>query len=191
MPREIADQSQKKSSGNPQEKFIRSTFYVIAGIMILIFILIQPYNLFCRLGSTCKPITLSSLVLRKHGTKELEIHFTGMVPENLKQSLEFYPDQQNLKVINGKNIINFYKVKNLTNKNIVVAIKFKIEPTEIEKYLERTDCICFKNKPLGAKQEAEMPLNFRINPEIEKDSAFDNLKEIKVNYSVDLLENVN
>jgi cytochrome c oxidase assembly protein subunit 11 len=178
----------KKNHNQIQSKFINNTIYSVIGILFLTFIFIQPYNIFCRLKNTCHPITFSSFSFHKNGKREMTINFVGTIPEALKQSVQFYPDQEKLKIRNGKNINNFYRTKNLTNQNIIVATHFDVKPEGIEKYLERIECICFKNQSLKIGKEAAMPFKFRINPAIERDPEFDNIKEITVNYSVYLVE---
>lgn len=176
------------SSNEIQQKFIRSTAYIVIGILLLIFLLVQPYNIFCRIKTTCQPITLSSLPFHKNGKREMTFSFISNIPDDLKQAVEFYPQKADMKVLNGKNIINSYLVKNLTTENIVVAAHFDIKPEGIEKYLERIECICFQNQSLSGGKNAAMPLNFRIDPRIENDAAFRDVKEIAVSYSVYLAE---
>ncbi|MES2677571.1 MAG: cytochrome c oxidase assembly protein [Pseudomonadota bacterium] len=177
-----------ETSSQIQDKFVKNTIYIVLGILLLIFLVIQPYNIFCRLKNTCSPITFSSFSFHKNGNQKTVINFVANIPDQLKQNIEFYPDQERESVLNGKNITNFYMAKNLTAQNIIVAAHFDVEPKEVEKYLERIECICFQNQPLKVGGQASMPLDFRINPKIEEDPQFKNLKEITISYKAYLVE---
>ena len=84
--------------------------------------------------------------------------------------------------------MNSYLAKNLSKENITVGAHFDLKPEGIGKYLERVECICFGTTPLNISEEKPMPINFRINPEIEKDLEFKDVREIEVTYRVYLLE---
>lgn len=170
------------------EKFLKNTIYVILSILLISFILIQPYNLFCRIKHSCDPITLSSIAPHKIGEKSLTISFLATTPDGLKNIVEFQPKTLRAEIINGQAIGNYYSVKNLTNNKIIVSAKISVEPKEVDQYLEKIECLCMQSQPLNKKESAVMPARFRINPEIEKDPKFKDLKEIKINYEVELIE---
>ncbi|MFT6332921.1 MAG: cytochrome c oxidase assembly protein subunit 11 [Lentimonas sp.] len=172
-------------SNNPvQDKFIKSTIYIVLGILLMVFIAIQPYNIFCKIKKTCQPVTFSSFSLKPKGQHQINFIFSASIPEDLKNAVEFEPITKELLVKNGKNIINSYRVKNLDGKNITARAMFGVEPQGINKYLERIECACFNKQPVDGNGEEEMPVNFRIDPKIENDEEFKNLKEIRINYEI-------
>jgi ADP-ribose pyrophosphatase YjhB (NUDIX family) len=77
-----------------QEKFIKSSIYVVVAILALILFISQPYNFFCKASKLCNPIMLSSIVPRKVGKQELNYKFSAEIPESLKQNIEFYPKKE-------------------------------------------------------------------------------------------------
>ncbi|MFT6106629.1 MAG: cytochrome c oxidase assembly protein subunit 11 [Rickettsiales bacterium] len=176
------------SSNQIQDKFIKSTIYVVVGILLLGFILIQPYNLFCKIKRTCQPITLSSFSSHKNGINKMKISFTATIPEDLKDFVEFEAQESNFEILNGERILNSYLVKNLTEKEMIVGAHFDLQPEGIGKYLQRVECICFGTTLLNADEEKPMPVNFRIKPEIEKDPEFKDIRKIEVNYQIYLVE---
>lgn len=167
-----------------QDKFIKNTIYVLAAILLLIIILAQPYNLFCKISGKCHPVGFSSISLHQSGKREMVINFSAQIDDNLKNIIQFHPQDKSSVVRNGKNIYNFYIAKNLTNKPIVVKAELQLEPSWVNQYLERIECLCFKEQPLGAGQEKSMPVSLRINPAIEKDANFAGLKEVNVSYKI-------
>ncbi len=171
-----------------QDKFLKNIIYIVVGILLMIFLLIQPYNLICRIKQVCKPIMLSPLSLHKNGQQKMVINFVAKINDNLKNIIEFTEEKSVVEVRNGKIISNNFIAQNLTNKNIIITSHFKVEPEEMGKYLERIECLCFQNQPLNPNQKLLMPVSFRINPEIEKDQQLQNLKAIIISYRAYLVE---
>jgi cytochrome c oxidase assembly protein subunit 11 len=130
----------------------------------------------------------SSFSLHKNGKQKTVINFTAKVDDNLKNVIEFIPEKSMVDVQNGKIFSNNFIAKNLTNKNIVITNRFTVQPEEIGIYLERIECLCFKNQPIDSAKEVNMPVSFRINLEVEKDKNFENIKEITINYQAYLAE---
>ena len=168
------------------DKFIKNTLYVIIGGLLIIFLLIQPYNLICRINKICKPITISSFLIHKNGKQTMIINFSAQINKDLSGIIEFYPEKSNIEVLNGKNISINYVAKNISENNIVIANKFSYNPPEAKKYLEMVQCLCFQQQALKAGEQVLMPVNFRINPDIEK--SLENLKEITLSYEPYLVE---
>ncbi len=170
------------------DKFLKNTIYVVVGILLTMFLLIQPYNLFCKIKQTCKPIILSSFSLHKNGQQKMKIQFTSEIFDDLKNIIEFKPDKSTVEVRNGKIISNNFITQNLTDKNIIITSHFKVEPEEMGKYLERIECLCFQNQPLNSNQKVLMPVSFRINADVEKDQNLKSLKTITISYQAYLVE---
>ncbi|MCE3254784.1 MAG: ctaG [Rickettsiaceae bacterium] len=171
-----------------QDKFIKDIIYVVVGILLLVFILIQPYNLYCRVKHSCNPITFASWPFFKKGRNTISVNLVANVPKDLKKKVEFYPNSKNIKVQNGKRMKDFYIAKNLTKKHLNVSAHFEISPKKVEKYLHRVECICFKNYSLSPGEQVPMSIDFRISPEIEEDAELKDLKEVIVTYNLYLVK---
>ncbi len=170
-----------KTNQFPAQKFIKNTIYVTLTIFLVIFLLIQPYNLFCRIEKSCQPIKVYNLLGKKVGKQKMIINFIA-TNQNLLKTIEFYPEISKLEVQNGKNIAINYLVKNVSNKEITISSEFNVEPKEAEQYLEKIECLCLKNQSVKAKQEIAMPINLRINPDIEKDPNLAKINLITISY---------
>lgn len=163
------------------DKFIKDIIYVIIGILLVIFVAIQPYNLFCKIKGTCHPIIISSILPHKLGQKNSTVNFSAQLSDELKNEIIIYPQEKVLNVINGRNINNFFIIKNLTSKPINIKIEAQIEPIQANQYLKRIECLCFKKHSLNAGEVKSVPVSFRINPEIEKSD----IAEVNINYIVE------
>jgi cytochrome c oxidase assembly protein subunit 11 len=171
------------------DKFIKNTLYVVIGTFLAIFLLIQPYNLFCKIKKTCLPITFSSFLINQSGKQKIIINFSAKIDEDLNKIIEFYPKKSKIEVQNGKNITINYVAKNISVNNIIINNEFIANPPKIKDYLEMVECLCFQNQPIKVGEEVLMPVNFRINPNIEKDDLLKNLKEITLSYKPYLVDN--
>ena len=176
-----------KSQISESEKFIKNTIYTIIGISITIFLLIQPYNLFCKIKKSCQPVTFSSFSFKK-GQQQITINFTSKINKDLKTTLNFYPQESKIKAQTGQNITTKYIAQNLTNQSIIIRNHFKVNPSQAKQYLEMIQCLCFQNQPINPLSKVLMPIHLRINPKIEKDTSLKNLKELTLTYQPYLIE---
>lgn len=168
-----------------QNKFIRSIIYIVVGTILAIFLAIQPFNLYCKNTKKCQPITLSSTSVSKKGEKQITIDFSATTPESLKNIVEFKPETTKITANSGEYMTNFYIVKNISNNPITVRIRYKIEPSEADQYLDRIECLCMQNQSLEPQEESKMPIKLQIKPEFEKEN---NIKAANITYAVELIE---
>ena len=167
-----------------QEKFIKSSIYVVVGIAAFIFFVTAPYNFFCKSSKLCKPIILSSIVPKPTGKQEISYKFTAETSDQLKSVLEFYPETENEKILNGKKIDNIYHVKNLSDKTVTVKPMYKLSDSRVSEYLERIECLCMKEQILKPGEEADLAVSFRMNPKIEDDLQLKEIKELEIGYQI-------
>ena len=164
-----------------QNKFLKALIYTLLSIVLVIFLLTQPFNIYCKMTKKCYPITLSSFSILKKGNKEILVNFSSKVSDNLKDVVEFYPVKKEVSKFSNEYIENSYLVKNLTNKEITIRAKYQATPQEANKYLDRIECLCFQSQTLKAKEEIKMPIRFKIKPEIEGQK---NIKYIQISYEI-------
>jgi cytochrome c oxidase assembly protein subunit 11 len=166
-----------------QNRFIKSLIYVLLGITLCIFLLTQPFNVYCRLTKKCYPITLSSFSIIKKGQKEITINFESKVDNEIKNIVEFYPNKKSLTKFSNEYITNSYIVKNLGEEEINIRAKYKATPLEADQYLNRIECLCFQSEYLEAGEEIKMPIRFQIKDEIDDST----INDINISYEIEIL----
>ena len=62
-----------------------------------------------------------------------------------------------------------YKLKNLTNKNMVVQAVPSVSPNLASSYLRKIECFCFSAQPLAPNEEAELFVNLYIHKKLPQD----------------------
>jgi len=167
-----------------QDKFLKSLIYTIIGIVLVIFLLIQPFNIYCKSTKNCYPITLSSFKILKKGQKEININFSSTTKKELENIVQFYPEKTQLIKFSNEYITNSYIVKNLTNEEITIRARYKATPKDADQYLNRIECLCFQSEDLKANEEIKMPIRFQIKEGIKNET---DLKEININYSIEII----
>lgn len=170
------------------DKFLKSLIYVLLGCVLIMFLLIQPYNLYCKFFEGCQPILLQELIPGKIGKKEMKINFSSKVSEELLGIVTIKPKAVSEKVFNGSKIKNLYVIKNLTSQIIRTKAIYQINPPEVDKYLDKIQCLCFRSQLIKPGQELEMLVSFRINPKIELDPDLKSIEEVTIGYQIGLVK---
>jgi cytochrome c oxidase assembly protein subunit 11 len=168
-----------------QDKFLKTLIYILLGSALTIFLLIQPFNIYCKITKKCYPITLSSFKILKKGEREIKINFSAKIPDNLKQTLDFYPSQKTVTKFSNEHINNSYFVKNLSNKTLTIKTHYKATPSEANQYLNRIECLCFQSQTLKPNEEVLMPIKFQIKKSI--DTTID-IESIDIDYQIMVTE---
>ena len=96
---------------------------------------------------------------------------------------EFKPLQETLNVKIGENNIVKYIGKNLSNQTITSTANFLASPENIQPYLIKTECFCFIEQTLKSGESKIFTMVFYVDPSIESDKNFDDLKELVFTYT--------
>ncbi len=167
-----------------QNKFLQALIYAILTIVLIIFLLVQPFNLYCKITKKCYPIRLSSFSISKKGNEKITINFNSKIGDELKDIVEFYPIKKQVIKSSNEYIDNSYFVRNLSDKEITIRTKYQATPEESDKYLDRIECLCFQSETLEAKEEINMPIRFKIKSQSSNQSI---IKSININYEIDVI----
>jgi cytochrome c oxidase assembly protein subunit 11 len=148
---------------------------------LLAYASVPIYSLFCKVtgfGGTPKIGYLSS---SKIGNRELLIKFDANVDSKLPW--QFKPEQNEIKLITGQNVLVFYRAKNLSKEPIVGTAVYNITPEKVAKYFNKIQCFCFEEQLLKAGEEVSMPVTFFIDSELDNDPSVKDVKMITLSYS--------
>ena len=167
---------------SPAHKFTKNTIYICLGIALIIFLAIQPYNLFCKVTKNCRQLGFSNIIPAKIGAQKIDFEFGFEMDEDLAKKISIEILQENIVAISGKDIENFYIAKNSGEENLILGSMFQVKPKWVNEYLVRSECICFKEQNISAESSAKMPLYFKVKAEIEKDERFEGLKKVAIKY---------
>lgn len=150
--------------------------FIIA--LVAIFVCIQPYNWFCQITQSCRPIYFSYYFPKREGD-DIKLFFEIT---NYNRDLLISTDQESLDTkINRKNLVTF-RVENKSAKPIKFKPTLIVEPEEAAQYLVRYQCPCSHTFKVNGKNSLEFQMEFVVDDKIRRRD--DNLSEkpIKIRY---------
>ena len=112
--------------------------------------------------------------------RKITINFVAKVDSSLEW--EFKPLQDTIDVKIGENRIIEYVGKNLSNRTITSTANFIAEPEAFQAYLVKTECFCFTEQTLKPGESKIFTMVFYIDPSLDSDWYFDDLKELVFTY---------
>lgn len=161
-------------------RLIKFVTYSLAVILIAL-LLIKPFNYFCSLTSKCSSLILSYYLPTKKGKHDFEIN---LLAQNQLPDVEFRVITPKIKLNSGQSATIIYTAKNLTNHKIKIRPGYFIEPEDADDYIERYECLCFKEHILAPNQEIQMPFRFKIDPKIDDNQYFYKNNIITIGYKL-------
>ena len=112
--------------------------------------------------------------------RKITINFIAKVDSSLEW--KFKPLQDTIDVKIGENKIIEYEGKNLSNRTITSTANFIVEPEASQAYLVKTECFCFTEQTLKPGESKIFAMVFYIDPSLDSDWYFDDLKELVFTY---------
>ena len=112
--------------------------------------------------------------------RKMTINFVAKVDSSLEW--KFKPLQDTIDVKIGENRIIEYEGKNLSNRTITSTANFIAEPEAFQAYLVKTECFCFTEQTLKSGESKIFTMVFYIDPSLDSDWYFDDLKELVFTY---------
>lgn len=152
---------------NPQiKKQLFIMLAIIVGMFAFCFALVPLYNVFCKVtglnGKTAATAQVPVANVDASRTVTVELLTT------LNQALpgEFVGKDRKLSFHPGEYVTTSYRVKNLTNKPMVVQAIPSVTPGLVAKHVNKVECFCFVHQPLLPLEEKEFRLVFTVDPAI-------------------------
>ena len=112
--------------------------------------------------------------------RTMNINFVAEVDSALQWQLKTLNDKISLKI--GENQIIMYEGKNLSDKIITATADFFASPEAILPYLIKTECFCFTEQTLKPGETQIFTLVFYLDPALDTDWYFNDLKELMFTY---------
>ena len=82
---------------------------------------------------------------------------------------EFAPNMRTIEVHPGQPVKVDFHVKNLSDSRIVAQAIPSIAPGLASQHFKKTECFCFREQPLDAHTEKDMPVVFFVDPALSPD----------------------
>ncbi len=148
---------------------------IIAALMFgFTFALIPLYNVFCSITGLNGKIdskfpeqfTRTKIHDPTIGERRVVVEFD--TNRNATVPCELSATQALLQVIPGELAHTTFRVKNLSDKKIVIQAIPSISPGHVAKHLKKLECFCFDQQTVEAGETKDLPLRFWLETEIPK-----------------------
>lgn len=106
---------------------------------------------------------------------EVVVRFEGVVKAGLPW--KFVPVRPVVRAKPGETLQAFYRVKNLSDRELTAKARHILDPPEETDHLQIVSCFCLLQQTLAPGEGQELPIVFRVSYELP-----DSIREIRVRY---------
>ena len=169
-----------------KNKFIIFFITNIFLILIIFLLAVLGYNYLNRINLNDNENVKGQIIINPKGKssevldRKIEIKLLAKVDKYL--NWEFRPVNKILNVRIGENNIVEYYGKNISDSTVTSTANFKVEPENVQIYLIKTECFCFIEQTLKSGESQIFTMVFYIDPSLDSDKNFDDLKELVFTY---------
>lgn len=155
------------SKAQANKKMVRLLIAGAIGMFAFGFALVPLYDVLCeQLGINGKTKNSASTyqAMEVDKSRLVNIEFVAQVQPGMEW--KFGPKVKQLQVHPGELIHTTFLATNLSSQASVGQAVPSVSPGQGAAYFNKTECFCFNQQPLAAKQNAELPLIFFVDPEL-------------------------
>lgn len=161
------------SATNANNTLVLKLIGIVIGMFGFGFALVPLYEVFCDItginGKTENEAAVYQAV-EVDTSRWVTIEF--LTRTNSGMPWEFEARTKKVRVNPGElNTVEFY-VRNPARRDIVAQAIPSVSPGTAALYINKTECFCFNHQPLGAGEEALMPMQFYVDPQLPEDISF-------------------
>jgi cytochrome c oxidase assembly protein subunit 11 len=139
------------------------------------------YDLFCRTtGFGGRPLAAQTGD-RPVLDRSVVVRFDSNVDSALPWRFE--PLQREVRVRLGEERLAHYRVTNLSQRPAVGTSTYNVTPEHAGPWFNKLQCFCFTEQLLLPGQSVDMPVVFFVDPEMDKDRRYDNVRTVTLSYT--------
>lgn len=150
-------------------------------MLLFAFASVPLYNLFCKVTGYAGSVKIADHQSTTKGRRAITVQFDANVDPNLQWL--FKPEQREIKLITGENVLVFYTAENLTNRDLMGMAIYNVSPLQASQYFNKIECFCFEEQLLQAKAKRLMPVLFFIDPKFDDNPEMEDVDTITLSYS--------
>lgn len=161
------------------KKIITRLLFAVVAMFGFGFAMVPLYDVFCDItglnGKTGEQVAVSE-TWKVDTSREIKVDFISNLNEEMPW--EFRPLTKSVRVHPGEPTRIDYVAINKTDNRIIGQAVPSVAPGLAAQYFQKTECFCFTEQILEAKEERIMPVIFVVDPEISED-----INEITLSYT--------
>jgi cytochrome c oxidase assembly protein subunit 11 len=149
------------------------------------FALVPIYDVFCDItGLNGKTNSEAAVVTDSRVDMERTVTVELVATLNASAPWEFAPKTAKIRVHPGEFYQTSFFARNLTNETLVGQAIPSVAPGRAAKHFQKIECFCFSQQSFEPGEGRDMPLTFRIDPNLAAD-----VSTVTLSYTFFKLEN--
>ncbi|WP_422003028.1 cytochrome c oxidase assembly protein [Reyranella sp.] len=154
---------------------------VVGCMLALAYAAVPLYEMFCRVTGFGGTPVVAVEGTRPVAARTVAVRFDSNVDPNLPWRFE--PVEREIRVHLGEEHLTHFRVTNLSQRPIVGTATFNVTPETAGGWFNKVQCFCFSEQLLQPGQSVDMPVIFFVDPEMDKDRRYDNIRTITLSYT--------
>jgi cytochrome c oxidase assembly protein subunit 11 len=172
-------------SGDKNARLAWTLAAAVGGMLALAYAASPLYDMFCRATGFGGTPQIAQEGAQGEGrpilSRTVNVRFDSNVDANLPW--RFTPLEREVKVKLGEERLVHYRVTNLSQRPIVGTSAYNVTPETAGAWFNKLQCFCFTEQLLLPGQSMDMPVVFFVDPEMDKDRRYDNVRTITLSYT--------
>ena len=168
-------------SGDKNARLAWSLAAAVGGMLALAYAASPLYDMFCRATGFGGTPQVAQEGERSVLSRTVNVRFDSNVDANLPW--RFTPLEREVKVKLGEERLVHYRVTNVSQRPIVGTSTYNVTPETAGAWFNKLQCFCFTEQLLLPGQSMDMPVVFFVDPEMDKDRRYDNVRTITLSYT--------
>ena len=156
---------------------------IVGAMSVLVAFSVPLYRLFCAAtgynGTTQRASAAPDAVV---ADRVITVRFNADVAPGL--AWEFRPAQASVKVHPGETMVVHYRAANFSNKAETGTATFNVTPDKAGPYFDKLQCFCFTEQHLDPGQNADLAVQFFVDPDIVKNPDAADVDTITLSYTM-------
>ena len=168
-------------SGDKNARLAWSLAAAVGGMLALAYAASPLYDMFCRATGFGGTPQVAQEGERPILSRTVNVRFDSNVDANLPW--RFAPLEREVKVKLGEERLVHYRVTNVSQRPIVGTSTYNVTPETAGAWFNKLQCFCFTEQLLLPGQSVDMPVVFFVDPEMDKDRRYDNIRTVTLSYT--------
>ena len=154
---------------------------VFASMLGLAYAASPLYEAFCKATGFAGTPRVAVEGERPVLSRTVAVRFDTNVDSNL--AWHFEPLEREVRVHLGEEKLVHFRATNRSQRPIVGTATYNVTPEPAGPWFNKIQCFCFTEQLLQPGQSADMPVIFFVDPEMDKDRRYDNVRTITLSYT--------
>jgi len=178
----IANVSSSNEKNN--SRVVAMCIGMVLGMGGLAYASVPLYELFCQVtgyGGTTQQVDAEAAAGVGIIDRDINVRFDANTASVL--NWDFAPEERQVTIKMGEQMIINYVAKNLSDKPIVGMASFNVTPQAAGVFFNKIECFCFTDTYIEPGETLNMPVTFYVDPEMDQEKAMKALKTITLSYT--------